>query len=316
MDESTMHGEMRGPAGPFGFRPGCCRGIPQPQRSWRVLGFLLVLAAAALWHPDDARAQAAPAAAADPNLDHPQQLIKVARDGYEISALVTHRADPQPFRHAIALFPGYPGILRLREEEGQLRFDLRGNFLLRSRRHWLDDDILVTVVDAPSDQWATFSQRWRETQRYGADVAALLDELSFRYKVADWTFVGTSEGTVSAFHAAQMNPTRIRRLIQTASVFGATRNGPGLSGIDLAALPAATLWVHHEDDPCAFTTYRDAKDFAARSGKPLLTMRGGGPGRGGACEPYTAHGFVGVERETVRAMLAWVRSGALPADTR
>lgn len=311
-----MHSEKRNPADPFAVVPGRCRVIPRPQQPLRFLGFLLVLAAATLWRPGEAQAQATPATAADPNLDYPQQLVKVVRDGYEISALVTHRAGPQPFRHAIVLFPGYPGILRLREEEGQLRFDLRGNFLLRSRRHWLDDDILVAVVDAPSDEWASFSQRWRETPRYGADVAALLDELSSRYKVADWTFVGTSEGAVSAFHAARMNPARIRRLIQTASVFRASRNGPGLSGIDLADLPAATLWVHHEDDPCAFTTYRDAKDFAARSGKPLLTMRGGGPGRGGACEPYTAHGFVGVERETVRAMLAWVRSGALPADAR
>jgi len=38
--------------------------------------------------------------------------------------------------------------MRLREESGQLRFGLGGNFLVRSRRHWLDDDTLVLVVDA------------------------------------------------------------------------------------------------------------------------------------------------------------------------
>lgn len=259
-----------------------------------------------------ALAQSKPSAAGEPNQEYPQQLVTVARDGYSISALVTHHAHPQAFRHAIAMFPGYPGILKLREADGQLRFELRGNFLVRSRRHWLDEDILVVLIDAPSDEWASFSQRFRETARYGADIEALLRALSARYKVADWTFVGTSEGAISAFHAARMNPQLAKRLIQTASVFSASRNGPGLSAVDLAALPAATLWVHHENDPCVSTTYRDAKDFAARSGKPLLTMRGGGPEKGGACEAYTAHGFVGVEREAVRAMLSWIRTGALP----
>lgn len=259
-----------------------------------------------------ALAQSAPDAAGDPNLESPHQLVTVARDGYGISALVTHHARAQVFRHAIAMFPGHPGILKLRETDGQFRFELRGNFLVRSRRHWLDEDILVALIDAPSDEWGGFSQRFRETARYGADIDALLGELAARYKVADWTFVGTSEGAISAFHAARMNPQRVKRLIQTASVFSSSRNGPGLSEINLGALPAATLWVHHESDPCRYTSYRDAKDFAARSGKPLLTMRGGGPERGGACEAYTAHGFVGVERDAVRAMLSWIRTGSLP----
>lgn len=280
-----------------------------------IVGGVVALIASLLACASIALAQSAPGASGttgDPNLEFPHQLVTVARDGYSISALVTHHAKPQAFRHAIAMFPGHPGILKLREADGQFRFELRGNFLVRSRRHWLDDDILVVLIDAPSDEWASFSQRFRASARYGADIEALVSDLSARYKVADWTFVGTSEGAISAFHAARMNPQRVKRLIQTASVFSSSSNGPGLSDIDLGALPAATLWVHHENDPCRYTSYRDAKDFAARSGKPLLTMRGGGPERGGACEAYTAHGFVGVERDAVRAMLSWIRTGSLP----
>ena len=122
---------------------------------------------------------------------------------------MTHLRDAKAYKYGIALIPGHPGIMRLREENGQPRFELRGNFLVRSRRHWLDgldDETLVLVVDAPSDQWVTFYQQFRETPRYGADVAALLNETGRRYGVADWTFVGTSEGSISAFHAARMNP--------------------------------------------------------------------------------------------------------------
>lgn len=254
------------------------------------------------------------AQASDPNLEHPTRVVTVQRDGYTIAGLVTHREDAKNFKYGIALFPGNPGIMRLREEEGQPRFEMRGNFLVRSRRHWLDEDTLVVVVDAPSDQWAAFYQHFRETPRYGADVEALLREISRRYKIEDWTLVGTSEGVVSAFHAARMNPQFARRTILTASLFRTTRNGPGLSGVNLAELPGPLLWVHHENDPCQYTAYRDAKAFAQRSGKPLVTARGGGPESGGACQAYTAHGFVGVEPETVKAMLSWVKTGTVPPD--
>jgi predicted esterase len=250
----------------------------------------------------------------DPNLSHPNQVVTVAAEGYTISGLVTHLREAKAFKHGIALFPGYPGIMKLREENGQLRIQLGGNFLVRSRRHWLDDDTLVIVVDAPSDQWATFSQGFRESPRYGADVAALLNEVARRFGVEDWTFVGTSEGSISAFHAARVNPALARRVILTSSLFQPSRNGPGLSGVSWDGPPMPLLWVHHENDPCAYTSYRDAQRYAEKSRSPLVTVRGGGPWRGNACEAFTAHGFVGMESETVAAMRSWVKTGATPRD--
>jgi pimeloyl-ACP methyl ester carboxylesterase len=278
---------------------------------------LLVLAAVApLTSGCVAHAQTDPGPGSDQNLAHPTQVVTVTRDGYTISGLVTHRQGGKAFKYAVALFPGHPGIMRLREEAGQAKFDLRGNFLVRARRHWLDEETLVVVVDAPSDQWATFGQHFREMSRYGADVEALCKEIGRRYGVEDWTFVGTSEGSVSALHAGRMNPQLVRRTILTASLFRPSRNGPGLSAVKLDELPAQTLWVHHEADPCAYTSYRDAQEFARRSRRPLVTVRGGGPARGDACQAFTAHGFVGVERETVMAMRSWMKTGAVPADVQ
>lgn len=261
-------------------------------------------------------AQAGSSPPPDPNLSHPTHVVTVKRNGYTISGLVTHLQDAKTWKYAIALFPGYPSIMRLREEDGQPRFELRGNFLVRARRFWLDEETLTVVVDAPSDQWGTFYQHFRESPRYGTDVEALLKEVGRRYSVEDWTLVGTSEGTVSAFHVARMNPGLIRRTILTASLFRPTRNGPGLSAAKWDDLPAELLWVHHEDDPCAYTSYQDAQEFSRKSRKPLLTVRGGGPERGQACEAFTAHGFVGVEREAVMAMRSWVKTGAVPADVK
>jgi hypothetical protein len=271
--------------------------------------FVLALLTSSCLRPE----QREPPPATDLNFSHPTHVVTVNRNGYAISGLVTHLEEGKTFKSGIALFPGYPGIMRLREENGRPKFELGGNFLVRSRSYWLDVETLVVVVDAPSDQ-QEFSQKFRETPRYGADVEALLKETGRRYGVEDWTFVGTSEGSVSAFHAARMNPQLPRRTILTATLFRPTRAGPGLSTARLDELTSPLLWVHHEDDPCPYTRYRDAQEFARKSRKPLLTVRGGGPGRGEPCEAFSAHGFIGVERETVMAMRSWMKTGLVPAD--
>lgn len=253
-------------------------------------------------------------AASGPALAQIDEIVTARLDGYRIDGLVTRLEQPKTFRHGIALFPGHPGIIKLEQAEAGPRYQMRGNFLVRSRRHWLDADTLVVVLDAPSDQWATFLQDFRATPRYGADVSSLLKEVSRRYGIDDWTFVGTSEGSVSAFHAARMNPQLARRLILTSSLFEPTRNGAGLSDASWDALKAQLLWVHHEDDPCQFTEYRQARRYAEKTRTPLVTVRGGGPGKGGACQAFTAHGFVGVERAVVLAMRGWVKTGTVPAD--
>jgi hypothetical protein len=247
-------------------------------------------------------------------LTQAERIVTTKFERYTIAALVMHAEGAKAFKHGIALFPGHPGILKLREENGQPQFEQRGNFLVRSRRHWLDDETLVAVIDAPSDEWATFSQAFRATARYGTDIGLLLNEVTKIYAAAEWTFIGTSEGSISAFHAARMNPELAKRVILTSSLMSATRNGAGLTGARFGELKAPLLWVHHQDDPCEHTAYREAKRYAEKSMSPLVTVRGGGPEKGGACQAFTAHGYVGVEREVVLAMRSWVRTGAVPPD--
>ena len=105
-------------------------------------------------------------------LGQSEQVLTVEREGHSVSGLVTHLAQAKDFKHGVALFPGYPGIMRLRVEGGRPEFNLRGNFLIRSRHHWLDEETLAIAVDAPSDQWATFHQSFRETPRKSGAVPA------------------------------------------------------------------------------------------------------------------------------------------------
>jgi hypothetical protein len=116
-----------------------------------------------------------------------EAVVTARLERHTIAALVMHAEGAKGFKHGIALFPGHPGILKLREENGQLQYEQRGNFLVRSRRHWLDEETMVAVIDAPSDEWTSFSQAFRATPRYGSDIASLLNEISRAYPVAEWT---------------------------------------------------------------------------------------------------------------------------------
>lgn len=244
-----------------------------------------------------------------------EEVVTLRLQTGTIAGLVAHQEGAKDFKYGVALFPGHPGIMKLRrEEDGQAQYELRGNYLVRSRRHWLDADTLIAVIDAPSNEWTSFTQHYRATAPYGQAIQALVTEIGRRYAVDDWTFIGTSEGSISAFHAARMNPTLARRVILTSSVFKPGRNGPGLAGVDWKALQAQLLFVHHADDPCEYTSYRDAQRAAEAAAAPLVTVRGGGPAKGGACQAFTAHGFVGVEREVVLAMRDWVKSGTLRSE--
>ena len=223
-----------------------------------------------------------------------------------ISALVTHHAQHDPFRRAILLMPGHPGIMKLESTES---YQLKGNFLVRSRRHWLDRETVVLTVDAPSDEWRGFTGRFRAGPRYAEDIRGLAQEIEKVWGRLPLVLVGTSEGSVSAFHAARALGSDGVKVIFTASLFDQSSNSHGLASLDFGELKVPMLWVHHESDPCRWTPYWQAKRHAEKTRSPLITVRSSNPGRGDPCQAFSQHGFVGVERETVQAMKRWIADG-------
>ena len=251
---------------------------------------------------------------ADPNAAFTNEVIVAQLPGRSVSALITHRPGDAKFTHAIALFPGSPGYMNLRVEDGEIRFGLRGNFLVRARRHFIEDGFMTVVIDAPSDQQGSFYQAFRETPRYGEDVKGVLDTVSKRFGALDWTFIGTSEGSVSAAHAARMLPSEAKRVVLTSSVVAPSRRGRGVEVADINAIRIPVLWVHNRNDPCKFTQYSRIRSYAEETKTPLVTVSGAGNVRGEPCEAFTEHGFVGMEVKTIKAILVWIRTGQVPAD--
>ena len=235
-----------------------------------------------------------------------ESVLRVALPGRSMAALVTHLREHADWRRAILLMPGAPGIMQLRSVDD---YTLKGNFLIRSRHHWLDPQTVVFSVDAPSDQWDGFSGAFRASERYAEDIRGLVEGIRQQYGALSLVVVGTSEGSVSAYHAARALPRQQTRVIFTNSLFLSSPRTAGLGTLDFGAYDRPMLWVHHADDPCRYTPYAEAQRLARLSGASLITVRSRAAGSGPACQARTQHGFIGAEQATVQAMRTWLDDG-------
>lgn len=209
------------------------------------------------------------------------------------------------------MFAGNDGALRLHQENGKVHFGMKGNFLVRSRKLFRDDAVAVALVDAPSDQQAGMSDFFRMGRQHQQDIAAVVQDLRQRFPGAGIYLVGTSRGTVSAAYAGRALGSRIDGVALTSTVFEAAPSGaPGLSGFDFRTLHGRVLLVHHQEDACPVTPYRDAVRFAKLF--PLITVRGGKEAKSGDCEGLSAHGYYGREPETVAAIKQWLLGQPYP----
>lgn len=258
---------------------------------------------------------AAPAPAAEPADARWQPEVMPLHSGTHGAVVKTRGREGarQPFllleppkpRAAAVLFPGGGGDVGLRDD-GFLRHE--GNFLVRSRKLFVEQGLAVAVLDVPTDR-ATMRGGFRTTREHLLDVGSVVAFLRARLHVPVW-LVGTSRGTVSASYAAAhlTGPGAPDGLVLASSVF----SGRQATVFDAppAAIRVPTLLVHHRKDACRVTRLLDAGPFLAAlvHARPheLIVMEGGGPPRGQPCRGSHYHGFIGRERVAVTRIVRWI----------
>jgi pimeloyl-ACP methyl ester carboxylesterase len=240
-----------------------------------------------------------------------EQIVETRpREGVFQRSLLSRRPGGEETWLVVA-FPGWPGILRLRADDDGIAYDLRGNFLIRARRHLVSDRIAVAILDCPSDHLEQCGDGYRSSEAHVEDVrqqiAALRKRLPPGIRVA---LVGTSYGTVSSEVLALRLGEEIDAAVHTASITAATetRSRP-LFGLDVSKARPRQLFVHHVDDPCDMTPFSGLKRYEGVV--PILRVVGTGSPRGPACEAFTAHGFVGRERQVMGAIAGWLLDGTV-----
>jgi pimeloyl-ACP methyl ester carboxylesterase len=232
------------------------------------------------------------------------RAVPLGRGG-ELRILVDQRTGTTPST-AVLLFAGYPGILRLREENGTVAYDLAGNFLVRARRHLANAQLFTVLVDCPVDQWSACGDSYRTSPTHAADVADVIDVLRRDFGAEHVYIAGTSYGTLSSAFLARALAAGIDGSIHTSTLTDPGRDGHGaaLATFDWSQAGTPQLFVHHREDPCPLSRY-DA--IAARAGDlPLIGVTGSDGVRGAACEAFTQDGFVGRERGVMRSIADWI----------
>ncbi len=232
-----------------------------------------------------------------------EELVTLpTRDGVTQSFLLSAPEKQKPAAVAV-LFPGGSGNIKLRMDGGRIKLG-EGNFLVRSRKMFVDGGGGAAVMDTPSDRPQGMDDWFRLGDKHAGDTAAVVAELKKRFDNTPVFLVGTSRGTISAAATGRALGDGIAGVILTSTLFLAARSGPGLSGFDFTTIKSPVLFVHNIDNGCRFTPYSSAKALAERF--PLITVHGGDPPRSDACEALSYHGYLGKERETVEAIVNWM----------
>lgn len=223
---------------------------------------------------------------------------------------------PDKPKAAVVLFAGGHGGLQI-SSTGSFKWG-EGNFLVRSRRLFASNGLMVAVVDAPSDhQYPPYLSGFRQTPEHVADIKAVIAWFKRQSDIPVW-LVGTSRGTQSAaFIATQLAPDDggPDGVVLTSTILIDVPGGRPVPEMPLGRIKVPTLVVHHKQDGCGYCKYRNLPrlmdKLTAVPSKELLTFEGG-KNQGDPCEAMAYHGFNGIEQQVVTKIAEWIIQKSTP----
>jgi hypothetical protein len=245
-----------------------------------------------------------------------EELISVSLDGGRLQqGVLSIKKGTNSHTRLAVLVPGYPSVIRPVVSNGAMQSArISGNFLIRARRHLADDLIATLLIDCHSDSGDICSSSYQASSSRQQDVQMLIETVRDRFtSIQQVWLVGTSMGTISSSFMAMHSPSRYAGAIHTAAITEpyAPRSYRELGEFDYRRSGVPQFFVHHRDDPCSLTTYSGAKRIAEKQGVPLISVSGGEGFQGDACGAMTEHGFRGMERLTMLAIGALIRTGTV-----
>ena len=224
---------------------------------------------------------------------------------------------PQKPVAAVILFAGGKGNLDLSGAADQPVLGWgKSNFLVRTRADFAAHGFAVAVVDAPSDRKERVGMRggFRNSAKHVTDIDAVTAHLKKTVRVPVW-LIGTSRGTESAAYVAIHAKEKVAGLVLTSSMSEDNSDGRPVTDLALDRIRVPTLVVAHEDDECRVTppdgAERIAKGLVNAPKVAVKMFSGGDEPRTNPCKPFAAHGFLGIERDVVAAIAAFIKSASM-----
>jgi pimeloyl-ACP methyl ester carboxylesterase len=235
-----------------------------------------------------------PVAAAD-------RLVSVeTRPGVRVAYWLMERPNATA---TVMLLPGGEGGIGMKDG-----VPASSNFLVRTRDLFAAAGYNVALVGKPSDR-QDLDIYYRSSADHVADLRRVVAKLRHDQGKPVW-LVGTSLGTISAAAAAiAMDPGEIAGVVLTSS--RTSGHSANVQNLSLGEIRVPALVVHHRDDTCPSCDPREAPRIADALThapvKKLILLTGGGGPSGPPCEPFHYHGYIGMEKEAVETITAWMK---------
>lgn len=220
-------------------------------------------------------------------------------------------AAPASPKAVVILFPGGEGAVDIVGEGQSATVKRWGNFLIRTRAKFVAAGIATVALDVPSDHSDGIDEAFRKGADHAADVNAVIAWVRQKTKAPIW-LVGTSMGTISAASVAIRLGNGIDGVVLTSTVTAGGRNSPGLgvSTLDVDKIAVPALVMDHNNEACKASPSSNADIIAKRMTKSpraaVKMISGGDPPRSGPCEPFSPHGYFGVEDAAVGSIAAFI----------
>ena len=208
------------------------------------------------------------------------------------------------------LFAGGKGAMKL-SKGGKIGWG-NGNFLIRSRPHFLDRGIVMVVIDAPTDHKYDLRHGFRGSADHATDVGAVIAHLRKRFDLPVW-LIGTSRGTNSVGNAAIRlgSSAGADGIVLTASMLAWNEKGDNLLDFDLDRIYGPVLIAHHRDDECYVTPPEGVAKLQSKltnAGPVKVAWYRGGYDAGNPCHAAHFHGFNGIEDQVVEDIVTWMKA--------
>ncbi len=218
---------------------------------------------------------------------------------------------------SVILFAGGHGALGL-QSASAMKWG-KGNFLVRTRDKFAAHNLMVAVIDAPSDQQKGMNGIFRMGSAHAGDIGAVAAHLKKEAAVPVW-LVGTSMGTFSAAEGA-IAAKNIDGLVLTSTITRAKSHwtiaqshSDGVASMPLQRITVPTLIVSHTKDGCDITPAGDApklrKGLTNAKVVDVVLLSGGDRPKSDPCEAMSQHGFLGIEGQAVDAIAKFVTANS------
>lgn len=238
-----------------------------------------------------------------------ERIISVTLPGdlRQQGVLSVYGDNPKPEK-LLVIVSGHPGVTRpYVDQTGKIQTKQNGNFLVRSRQFMISSKVALLLLDCRSDFVDICDDQYQASAQRAQDVLSLVASVKKLYPtIGEVWAVSTSRGAVSTAGFLKHAEQAFSGVIHTASTFSKATD----QGLDFGPYKnTPQFFVHHKDDPCVITLYRDAYLIASRWKIPLITVEGGSGFRGQMCQAFTQHGFAGMEAQVGKAISYLVENG-------